>query len=107
MDSSRLVRNNMLTRLRKVFDGFDTPMLISTRVDIRFNWESGLYRLDIEQFESALRKLKGSKNNPQTVLNSLKYLYRGQLADGFDGLWLEGDRRYFQEQYIKTVESIS
>ena len=104
MDSARLVRNNMLTRLRKIFNGFDTPMLISTRDDIRFNWESGLYRLDIDLFESTVKRLKANHENTEIALQTMNQLYRGALAEGFDGLWIESERQYFQDQFETFVQ---
>ncbi|NQU66486.1 MAG: hypothetical protein HQ510_00955 [Candidatus Marinimicrobia bacterium] len=100
IDACRLVRNNMMTRVRKIFDECEAPMLITRSDDIIFNWESGNYYLDIEHFVKNIKDAKTLLNNDQKEAAKLKFksalsLVRGDLSEGFEGLYLESDRAYF------------
>jgi len=114
IEARRLARNNMLSRVRNIFTECESQMLSTKDNDIIFDWDSGNYHLDIEVFvkniafaKSLLKKNK--LNLAKQKFNIALSLYRGDFCEGFDGLFLESDRAYFNElkleseAFLKTI----
>ena len=106
------VRNNMMTRLRKIFNECDEEMLPKRPDDILFNWESGNYYLDIEHFVKDIKDAKTLLKKDQKEAAELKFksalsLVRGDLAEGFEGLYLESDRAYFLSLKCEAEEILT
>ena len=112
LHACRLVRNNMMFRIRKIFSGFDIKMFYAHHDEVIFNWESGLYRLDIELFVEYIKDAKkliseGNHDSARIKLESALSLYRGELATGFDGMYLESDRAYFASLELEAKDMLA
>ena len=84
-------------------------MIINGGEFLFFNWDSNSFKLDIENFD--IFYLKGleefRKNNVDICKQNLEYiinLYRGDLANGFGGLWIESFRGEYFQKYKNAVE---
>lgn len=106
--SKNSYKNVTLHRLRKVFSSFSEKMIILNDKEISFNWDSNLYRLDIDLFNDTADKgisyfKKGKLEEAKIELEIAISLYKGYLCEKVDGLWIESVRGSYHELFIESV----
>jgi len=111
MDRCRKIRNTLLSRMRKTFKDFEDDMIIQSDGKIQFNWKSENYRLDLDSFQRMVKKGKSALKEKRSddalrYYESAFYLYRGNLAEGTDGVWIEAIRSHFYQEYVDVVDSL-
>jgi len=100
-----------LSRMRKTFKDFEDDMIIQSDGKIQFNWKSENYRLDLDSFQRMVKKGKSALKEKRSddalrYYESAFYLYRGNLAEGTDGVWIEAIRSHFYQEYVDVVDSL-
>ncbi|MBC8196273.1 MAG: tetratricopeptide repeat protein [Candidatus Marinimicrobia bacterium] len=104
-------KNVTLHRLRKVFSSFKDEMIIMSNKEISFNWDSNLYRLDIDLFNDTANKgicyfKEGKIEEAKIELEIAISLYKGYLCEKVDGLWIESVRGSYHELFLESVNSL-
>ena len=111
MDRCRKIRNTLLSRMRKTFKDFEDDMILQSDGNIQFNWKSENYRLDLDSFQRMVKNgksalIENKKDDAQRYYESAFNLYRGNLAEGTDGVWIEAIRSHFYQEYMDVVDAL-
>ncbi len=108
-EEARTSLRAVLSLLRKVA----APHLIITRDNVAFNFDSP-YRLDVEEFLTALRGDSLSRRKAEETLRKAMDLYAGEFLDGFYVLqapafdeWMVGQRQWLHGLAVDALHRLA
>lgn len=104
-------KNVILYRLKNIYKEIEDKLIFNGGEYLTFNWNSNAYKIDILSFdkyyfqgmnEFQSQNFNKCKLNLEYIIN----LYRGDLSEGFGGLWIEPARGEYFQKYKEAVESL-
>ena len=104
-------KNVILYRLKNIYKEIEDKLILNGGEYLTFNWNSNAYKIDILSFdkyyfqgmnEFQSQNFNKCKLNLEYIIN----LYRGDLSEGFGGLWIEPARGEYFQKYKEAIESL-